>query len=395
MPTEPCLSPGRQSQSTLHSNTGKGALISASEVKGLVDCVLQDLQGSWRRLGDVPFAFYVKPFLLEGTSIVSQYWCGIGDLTLNPCHFPDEVSVGVEISYMCSVHTPGPSGSRELEKWLVWLNNQVEILIPLTFIYIAAAPWPFFSVPLLYTHPHPSMPSSHVNHAARCVSAKACCCSLCAESAWAELPACSTAAVWVRSKLRSSALSLFSRALKAVRHLLSCFRFSRRSQKRGDLKCSASSQVTLSGTPAHRVILQKNGRKVKSWASRIGSISTRVVDSWRRSKGHRLVTLISMQNSLTRSLVQVWGRLLNYTSELLPHPVCEKSVLHTSPPNGWWPSGPLSVQRPLILHKAEATSFLSADISLSSGPCREGKKIRFCQLMKWRNLFNSFMFGAV
>lgn len=73
MPTEPCLSPGRQSQSTLHSNTGKGALISASEVKGLVDCVLQDLQGSWRRLGDVPFAFYVKPFLLEGTSIVSQY----------------------------------------------------------------------------------------------------------------------------------------------------------------------------------------------------------------------------------------------------------------------------------------------------------------------------------
>lgn len=153
-------------------------------------------------------------------------------------------------------------------------------------------------MPLLYTHPHPSMPSSHVNHAARCVSAKACCCSLCAESAWAELPACSTAAVWVRSKLRSSALSLFSRALKAVRHLLSCFRFSRRSQKRGDLKCSASSQVTLSGTPAHRVILQKNGRKVKSWASRIGSISTRVVDSWRRSKGHRLVTLISMQNSL-------------------------------------------------------------------------------------------------
>lgn len=77
------------------------------------------------------FCFLCEILPARGDQCSKQLMLSWGPHTPKTQHFPKEISVIVEIVYVCSVHTVATSGYREVAKWLVILTNQVEILIHL------------------------------------------------------------------------------------------------------------------------------------------------------------------------------------------------------------------------------------------------------------------------
>lgn len=160
------------------------------------------------------------------------------------------------------------------------------------------------------------------------VQIKILCSSVCADQHRLRyLLVSSTAGVWERSKMNWPALFPFSRAPKVAQHLPNCFRLSQRLPKPGDeMECQPT------GSSCKTVTRWNHGRP---WWQ-VSSI--RVVDSWQQSEGHRLFTLISIQNILTVVFLQVWEEFRNYIIYHIPH---VKEVDNISLPSGFFMIGRL------------------------------------------------------